>query len=73
MQGELPKGDRLWDDGESECWKRLRTQKEAECRKAANAKAGKAVERQNLPWVAQSGHVRRGLPRAAIAAVCEKR
>ena len=22
MQGDLPKGDRLWDDGESKCWKR---------------------------------------------------
>ena len=41
MQGELPEGDRLWDDGESEYWKKLRTQKEAECGKAAKAKAGK--------------------------------
>ena len=45
MQGELPKGDRLWDDGESKCWKRL--QKGKSC--GGKRKSCHVREEQMLP------------------------
>ena len=45
MRGELPKGDRLWDDGESKCWKRL--QKGKSC--SGKRKSSRVREERTLP------------------------
>ena len=45
MQGELPKGDRLWDDGECKCWKRL--QKGKSC--SGERKSSRVREERMLP------------------------